>query len=121
MALPNAPSDYDQRIRDILTIWAGHIIDYAHRDYYEMIKFYYHPRLSTFIKYLREKMAAGSSEIKDEELTPLYQQIEQAWVKKPLEIARTEKSENTPLEAVRKVLEKHRLGRMELKKIDGAR
>ena len=121
MALPNAPDDYDQRIRDILTIWAGHIIDYAHRDYYETIRFYYHPRVSTFISHLHKQMAAGSIEIKDEELTPLYQQIEQAWVKKPLKIARTEKSENTPLEAVRKVLEKHRLGRMELKKIDGAR
>jgi len=26
-----APADYDGRIRDILTIWAGRILDYAPR------------------------------------------------------------------------------------------
>jgi len=119
-ALPNAPADYDQRIRDILTIWAGHIIDYAHRDYYETIRFYYHPRVNTFVSHLRKQMAAKSSEIKDEELTPLYQQIENAWVKGPSEMAGAKKSEHTPIEAVRKVLKKHRLGYMELKKIEAA-
>lgn len=37
-ALPGAPEDYDVRIRDILTVWGGKIIDYAHRDYYELVR-----------------------------------------------------------------------------------
>jgi len=30
-AVSGAPADYDGRIRDILTIWAGRILDYAPR------------------------------------------------------------------------------------------
>jgi hypothetical protein len=35
--LPGAPADVDIRARDILTLWAGVILDYASRDYYELV------------------------------------------------------------------------------------
>ncbi|MBC8460938.1 MAG: alpha-N-acetylglucosaminidase C-terminal domain-containing protein [Deltaproteobacteria bacterium] len=118
MALPNAPKDYEQRIRDILTVWADKILDYAHKDYYELVRFYYHPRVDAFIEYLREKLANGSREIKDEELTPLYHKIEQAWVKKPFKVEKSEKYAGTPVEAATQLLRKHRIGEEELKKIE---
>ena len=118
MELPNVPEDYDQRIRDILTVWADKIIDYAHRDYYELVRFYYSRRVDAFIKNLRERLAAGSTEIDDEELTPLYHEIEQAWVKKPFKVEKSDKYAGTPAEAAAEVLKKHRLGEAELKQIE---
>jgi hypothetical protein len=48
-ALPGAPENYDERIRNILTVWGGKILDYAHRDYYELVRFYYRKRVEAFL------------------------------------------------------------------------
>ena len=103
-ALPNAPEDFAERIRDILTVWAGQILDYARRDYYELVRFYYRPRVDAFLQYLREKLKEGSREIKDEELVPIYSKIEQEWVKKPFKVKKGEKFKGTPMEAAAKIV-----------------
>ena len=104
-SLPSAPADSAERIRDILTVWANMILDYARRDYYELLRFYYKSRVDAFLNYLREKLKDGSKEIKDEELLPIYSSIEQEWVKKPFKVQEGEKFKGTPVEAASQILE----------------
>ncbi|MGD0500563.1 MAG: alpha-N-acetylglucosaminidase TIM-barrel domain-containing protein [Bryobacteraceae bacterium] len=77
--LPGAPPDVDRRARDILTLWADVIRDYASRDYYELVTGYYHPRVTTYITALRRAL----NERKDYSATELgqeYDAIEKKWV-----------------------------------------
>jgi len=102
--LPNAPEDFAERIRDILTVWAGQIIDYARRDYYELIRFYYKPRIDAFLNYLREKLKTGAKEINNDELIQTYSEIEQDFVKKGFTVKKGERFSGTPMEAAEKIL-----------------
>ncbi|MEM2886068.1 MAG: alpha-N-acetylglucosaminidase C-terminal domain-containing protein [Thermoproteota archaeon] len=117
MALPDVPKDFDQRVRDILTIWDGKILDYARRDYYELVRFYYRKRVNAFINYLEEKIAKGSNEIRDDELSPLYHEIEQSWVRKPFRVKKSEKYAGTTAEAAEEIIKKHGLTKEELRTI----
>ena len=55
--LPGAPADVDLRARDILTLWADVIRDYASRDYYELVQGYYRPRVTSYIRALRDALS----------------------------------------------------------------
>jgi alpha-N-acetylglucosaminidase len=57
--LPGAPPDVDRRVRDILTLWTGKIVDYASRDYYETVQGYYRPRVQLYIQKLRQSRQIG--------------------------------------------------------------
>ncbi|MGA3325790.1 MAG: alpha-N-acetylglucosaminidase TIM-barrel domain-containing protein [Terriglobia bacterium] len=79
--LPGAPVDVDVRARDILTLWAGVIRDYACRDYYELVQGYYHPRVSAYIAALRDALAMDQRRLYDSaELDRQYDAIEKKWV-----------------------------------------
>jgi hypothetical protein len=108
-ALPGAPPDYDERIRDILTVWAGRILDYAHRDYYELIRFYYRPRVEAFLQHARNRFGSQQAMVNDDQLQSAYHQIEQAWVRQPFHVAPSEKYAHGPVRAVSEILERHRL------------
>ncbi len=114
-ALPNAPKDFDKRIKDILTIWIDEIPDYARRDYYELLRFCYHKRVSTFIKHLREKLDKGTCEIDRETLLKCYHEIEYEFIDNPFPSDGTEKYASMFKEAVTKAFEKHQLSEEELK------
>ena len=114
MALPNAPESYDRRIRDVLTVWAGRIRDYAHRDYYELVRFYYRPRVNAFLDHARARFPEQAEIVDDEQLAPTYHQIEQAWVNNQFEVAESDKYAHGPVRAVAEVLAKHGLGDEEL-------
>ena len=116
-ALPNAPEDFDERIKDILTIWIDAIPDYARRDYYELVKFCYHKRVNTFVTHLRGKLEKGTDKIDQETLLERYHEIEHAFVEKPLKPKKAEKYAGTPMEAVAEVLKRHRLSGEELAKL----
>jgi len=79
--LPGAPADVDVRVRDVLTLWADVIRDYASRDYYELVQGYYRPRVTTWIRALRhsleldQRMIASTAELDHE-----YDAIERTWV-----------------------------------------
>jgi hypothetical protein len=83
-ALPGAPADVDRRARDILTLWAGHIRDYACRDLYELVRYYYRPRVHAFVQELRRRLANGQCMLNyqpgEVRLNQLYTEIEQRWV-----------------------------------------
>jgi alpha-N-acetylglucosaminidase len=79
--VPGAPSDVDQRVRDILTLWAGVIRDYASRDYYELVDGYYHPRVTAYVKALRDALNMDQEMIYDQvALEDEYDAIERKWV-----------------------------------------
>jgi hypothetical protein len=107
-ALPGAPDDYDERIRNILTVWGGKILDYAHRDYYELVRFYYRKRVEAFLDHAEKLLGQPLTAADDQLLSARYQQIEQAWVKQPFRVVESERYAGGPVKAAAAVLEKHR-------------
>jgi hypothetical protein len=106
MALPGVPKDFDEAIRDILTVWRGRILDYARRDYYELVRFYYTPRVSAFISHLREQMNKGSGEIRQKDLVAAYHEVEQGFVAKPFKAPKQERYQGTPIQAALDILKR---------------
>jgi hypothetical protein len=79
--LPGAPADVDVRARDIFTLWAGVILDYAPRDYYKMVQGYYHPRVTAYIRALRQALGLGQRLLYiSTETGSEYDAIEKKWV-----------------------------------------
>ena len=76
---PGAPADIDRRARDILTSWGGKIQDYARRDYYELVRDYYRPRVRIFAGSLRTAMKMGIRS----RMRPAgeYERLEQDWIR----------------------------------------
>jgi len=116
-ALPSAPDDIEERIRDILTIWAGKILDYAHRDYYELLRFYYRRRIEVFLAHAESNLAARRPIVEEKRLEPVYHEIEQTFVKTPFVVAKGDRYAGTPVRAVRELLARHRLSDAELKQL----
>jgi alpha-N-acetylglucosaminidase len=116
-ALPGAPPDYDERIRDILTVWAGKILDYAHRDYYELVRFYYRPRVEAFLEHARKRFGDQEAMVDDKRLESAYHEIEQAWVKRPFRVAPSDKYVHGPVQAVAEILGRYHLNGQELREL----
>jgi alpha-N-acetylglucosaminidase len=108
-ALPQAPADMEERIRDILTIWAGQILDYAHRDYYELVRFYYRPRVEAFLAHAEANFTAQRAVVDDQQMDPVYHQIEQSFVTQPFVVAPHERYAGGVVPAVRELLARHGL------------
>ena len=58
-------------------------------------------------KGIDEAAAQWAAMVDDGELAPLYHEIEQAWVKKPFEVAESDKYAHGPVRAVAEILERH--------------
>jgi alpha-N-acetylglucosaminidase len=112
MALPGIPKDFDEAIRDILTVWRGRILDYARRDYYELVRFYYRPRVSAFISLLRDQMNRGSRDIPPKQLEAAYHEVEQGFVTKPFEAPKQERYQGTPIQAALEILKRRQQDRV---------
>jgi alpha-N-acetylglucosaminidase len=117
-ALPCAPPDMEERIRDILTIWAGKILDYAHRDYYELVRFYYRPRVEAFLTHAEANLAARRSIVDDAALNAEFQRIEQGFVKTPFVVGPQDRYSGGAAQAVRELLIRHRLSDAERAEIE---
>ena len=79
--LPGAPTDVDMRVRDIYTLWADVIRDYASRDYYELVQGYYRSRVTTYIHALRAALDLDQRMVYNvTELDREYDAIERKWV-----------------------------------------
>jgi hypothetical protein len=103
-ALPQAPTDMDERIRDILTIWAGQILDYAHRDYYELVRFYYRKRVEAFLAQAAANLAAQRDIPDEQQLDPIYREIETSFVREPFVYASDDRWSGGPEQVVRELL-----------------
>lgn len=78
--LPGAPRDYPSRVRDMLTVWVERIPDYARRDYWELVRYCYRPRVEALVAHLRERLTAGAGTADDAELKRRYAPIERAFI-----------------------------------------
>lgn len=79
--LPGSPPDVDVRVRDIYTLWADVIRDYAARDFYELVQGYYRPRVATYIHALRDALNLDQRMVYNAaELDREYDAIEKKWV-----------------------------------------
>jgi alpha-N-acetylglucosaminidase len=81
-SLPGATNDVGERARDILTLWAGVIRDYASRDYYELVQGYYRPRVRAYLQALGQLLDLNQRQLfRTDELDEQYARIEESWVK----------------------------------------
>lgn len=80
------PEDFRSWMRDLGTTFVKtipNLVDYPSRDYYELIRYYYHPRITTCINTLREYLDDGGAtaplEI-DAMLERRYHDVEMHWI-----------------------------------------
>jgi len=105
--LPGAPTDVDVRVRDIFTLWADVIRDYASRDYYELVRGYYHPRVTTYIRALRDALNQDQRMIYNAtELDREYDAIERKWVKEGFPLADRQPDPKQVIQAIQTMLAK---------------
>lgn len=64
---------------DDLNHWQT-ILDYARKDLYELVKYYYRPRVDIYEKYLRNKISSNSRGISNDELNAEYKQVLINWL-----------------------------------------
>ena len=105
--LPGAPADVDVRARDILTLWADVIRDYASRDFYELVQGYYHPRVTTWIRALRRALSMDQRMLYNAtELDLEYDGIERKWVKEGFPLLDRQPNPRQVIETVQAILAK---------------
>jgi hypothetical protein len=105
--LRGAPKDVDMRARDILTLWADVIRDYACRDYYELVQGYYHPRVSTYISAVRNALDMDQRRVYDPtELDREYGAIERKWVEEGFPLVDRQPNPPEVITTVEKILAK---------------
>jgi alpha-N-acetylglucosaminidase len=108
-ALPGAPPDVDVRARDILSLWADVIRDYASRDYYELVQGYYRPRVTAWIRALRESINLDQRLIANTtELDREYDAIERKWVNEGFALVDRQPDPAAVVATVQKMLAKFR-------------
>ena len=82
---PDAPSDVAKRAKKIMISTSG-VVDYAVRDYYEMVRDYFRPRVRVYIQALRDRLKRGQRQIfPSDELDQEYAAIQTAWLEKSLD------------------------------------
>jgi alpha-N-acetylglucosaminidase len=105
--LPGAPADVDVRVRDILTLWAGVIRDYACRDYYELVQGYYRPRVTSWIRALRGRLKLDQRILSNTtELDREYGTIEQKWVTEGFPLVERQPDPKQAIETIKMMLAK---------------
>jgi alpha-N-acetylglucosaminidase len=106
--LPGAPSDVDRRAREIPTLWvAGNdvLLDYASRDYYEMVQGYYRPRVHAYIQKMRQRLKLGQRRYyRLAELSAEYGSIERRWVDEGFPLVNTKPDPHRVIPLVEDIL-----------------
>jgi alpha-N-acetylglucosaminidase len=110
--LPAAPADVDRRVRDVLTVWGGHIRDYACRDTFELVHGYYRPRVVAFIGQLRTQLQNGQRLLDYQpggvRLERRYGEIEREWVEKGFPLLEENDHPERVVALAREILERFR-------------
>jgi len=84
-ATPQVVKRAERRIKGWIILPLAYHQDYPCKDVCETVRLYYHPRVETYIKFLRNKLKEGITTVNcEEELAPLYDKIETPWLEKPL-------------------------------------
>ncbi len=107
-SLPGAPSDIARRVRNVLTVWTPGMRDYACRDLYEMVRFYYRPRVNAYVAGLRRELLNGqrSTEYQPEEVvvTRDYETIERKWVEQGFPLVERKANPQQVVDSAKKIL-----------------
>jgi alpha-N-acetylglucosaminidase len=85
MRMPGVGPGTAEKARDTKTLLGSYdkLCDYARKDLYELVRFYYKDRVTYYIKVLEEKLQAGNTTIDyAKELDPVYRKMGEDFVKK---------------------------------------
>ena len=90
--LPHAGADIESRVKEVYTVWdrtspSDWLVDYTRRDFYEVVKLYYRPRLEAFLKVLEEKMTSSNRQVSMNDFVHVFRHIEYSFVDKPLKVS----------------------------------
>jgi alpha-N-acetylglucosaminidase len=89
---------FEKIIKDNTLTYASQewLIDYSSKDIYELVKYYYAPRMEVFLDSL-EKSLKNGKKAKDEKIFEAYRKIEKDWIEKPLASRKTSYQSNEKL------------------------
>lgn len=106
-------TDFRAWMRDLGTTFAGtipNLVDYPSRDYVELIRGYYHPRVTACVSALRALLSDGGAADPagiDDALEERYHEIEQRWVREGYPVTDDCASPHLPLgETARRAMER---------------
>ena len=96
-------TDFRAWMRDLGTTFAGtipNLVDYPSRDYVELIRGYYHPRIRACVDALDQLLddrGATPSQAVDDRLERLYQGVEQRWLREGYPVTDACRAPHLPL------------------------
>jgi len=76
------------------------LVDYMKRDLYELVRFYYRPRMELYLNTLRERMDKGDYHLPTNEMRPGYLKITKSFIENPLVVRKEDRYPGTTLQAV---------------------
>ena len=110
-SLPGAPANIGRRVRDILTLQGGYpaLRDYACRDTYEMVRYYYRPRVEVFIEAMQRQLRDGQCNTRfGPEIVIVADacaKIERKWVNQGFPLVEFQPAPQKTIPAVRRILQ----------------
>jgi alpha-N-acetylglucosaminidase len=84
MKMPGVDPGIAEKVRDTKTLLGSYdtLCDYARKDLYELVRFYYKKRVAYYVSVLEEKLKAGITTVDyAKELDPAYRKIAEEFVK----------------------------------------
>jgi len=111
MSRPGIGAKQERKVKVDLTYWINDAgwnkypwcVDYAKKDLFELVKFYYHPRIEFYLDTLRKKMNKKEYHLPANEMKPGYIEITKAFIEKPLIVKEEDKYPGTTLRAVEEI------------------
>ena len=81
-------------------------IDYAARCMYELVKYYYKPRMETYFDTMAAMLAKGETSFPAEQMDRAYENITMKWIDGPLDMIWTSNTSGDTIELIKKYVEK---------------
>jgi len=111
MSRPGIGKEQERKLKIDYTYWINDAgwdkypwcVDYAKKDLFELVKFYYRPRIELYINTLRERMNKKDYRLPYVEMKPEYIEITKAFIENPLIVKKKDKYPGTTLQAVEEI------------------
>ena len=88
-----------ETIKQTVLFW-----DYVNRDCFEIMHYYYRPKLGAYVSTLREYLKKGVREISKSDVEPSFKQILAGWKQGPIVVEKKFKYKGTTIEAIEEAL-----------------
>lgn len=79
------------------------VLDYAARNMYELVKYYYRPRMEVYLNALRNMLHNNSNEFPKAEVEKAYERITMEWINGPLDVVWTGKTQGNTVALVKSI------------------